>query len=86
MKLTIKRERANQYADMIIEDKLSIREVAKECGVSKTTVHSYITKYTTGYIRKLRLRYQLNLNRDEWSKKGALATKIKYAKLRNGGE
>lgn len=75
-------ERANEYADLIIDRRLSIREVAKLCGVSKTTVHYYISKFTTGYIRKLRLHRQLRDNCKDWHLKGGLATKAKYAKLK----
>ena len=78
-------ERANQYADMIIKDKLSIREVAKVFGVSKTTVHNYLHKYVTGSYRKFRLQKQLDANLDNWFLKGGCVTKEKYRILRQKG-
>ena len=71
-------ERANFYADRIIYDNKSIREVAKECKVSKSTVHKYITEYTTGFYRKMRLRMHLANNFKNGHIKGGLATKLKY--------
>lgn len=72
---------ANYWADKIIYEKLSIREVAKEVGVSKTTVHKYITNYVTGLRRSLKLRDQLDRNVRTMHLKGGRATKMKYLLL-----
>lgn len=72
---------ANYWADKIIYEKLSIREVAKEVGVSKTTVHKYITNYVTGLRRSLKLRGQLDRNVRTMHLKGGRATKMKYLLL-----
>lgn len=69
---------ANYWADKIIYEKLSIREVAKEVGVSKTTVHNYITNYVTGMSRSIKLRGQLDRNIRTMHLKGGRATKRKY--------
>ena len=37
--------RANELADMIIEQHLTIRQVAEKTGMSKSTVHKYLKKY-----------------------------------------
>lgn len=71
-------EKANYYADLIIYNRMSIREVAKLCDVSKSTVHKYITEYTTGLLRKMRLRRCLEDNFKFKHFKGGLATKLKY--------
>ena len=76
------RKRANQYADLIIEKKLSIREVAKIFEVSKSTVHRYISLFTTGADRKRALHKQLGINFDTMHIKGGAVTKEKYRKMR----
>lgn len=62
--------KANQYADLIITKKMSIREVAKYVGVSASTVHKYISNYCTGVIRKIRLKSQLSRNTEDRFLKG----------------
>ena len=76
---TGKIEVANKFADMIIYKRMTIREVADKIGVSKTTVHNYISKYTRGKIRVALLRRQLKKNYEEGTKKGLKAL-IKYSK------
>ena len=76
------RAEANKYADMIIKEKKTIREVAKVFGVSKSKVHKYITHYATGCIRKLKLRIQLDKNFDIKHIRGGNSTKEKWRRFR----
>lgn len=75
-------EKANHYADMIIHESMSIREVAKAVGVSKSTVYLYVKKYTSGFLRKLRLYVQLKKNTENWWYKGGKARATKYRNIK----
>lgn len=74
----LKTKQANSYADSLIEGKLSIREVAKIYGVSKTTVHKYLRSYVTGVFRRIKLNKQLSKNKATGFLKGGEVTKQKY--------
>ena len=39
-------ERAIQIANYIIENNATVRQTAKEFGISKSTVHTVVTKYS----------------------------------------
>ena len=74
--------RANELADMIIEQHLTIRQVAEKTGMSKSTVHKYLKKYIDSPSEQKDLNNVLKSNFNEKHLRGGEATKQKYAKIR----
>ncbi len=74
--------RANELADMIIEQHLTIRQVAEKTGMSKSTVHKYLKKYIDSPSEQKDLTSVLKSNFNEKHLRGGEATKQKYAKIR----
>ena len=74
--------RANELADMIIEQHLTIRQVAEKTGMSKSTVHKYLKKYINSPSEQKDLTSVLKSNFNEKHLRGGEATKQKYAKIR----
>lgn len=74
--------RANELADMIIEQHLTIRQVAEKTGMSKSTVHKYLKKYIDSPSEQKDLTNVLKSNFNEKHLRGGEATKQKYAKIR----
>lgn len=74
--------RANELADMIIEQHLTIRQVAEKTGMSKSTVHKYLKKYIDSPSEQKDLNSVLKSNFNEKHLRGGEATKQKYAKIR----
>ena len=74
--------RANELADMIIEQHLTIRQVAEKTGMSKSTVHKYLKKYIDSRSEQKDLTSVLKSNFNEKHLRGGEATKQKYAKIR----
>ena len=74
--------RANELADMIIEQHLTIRQVAEKTGMSKSTVHKYLKKYIDCPSEQKDLTSVLKSNFNEKHLRGGEATKQKYAKIR----
>ena len=77
-------ERAVEIATYIIEHDATVRQTAKEFGVSKSTVHKDVTErlqklnpVLAGQARKV-----LDVNKQERHIRGGLATREKYRHIR----
>lgn len=73
-------ERAVEIAHYIIENNATVRQTAKQYGISKSTVHKDVTErllqinpVLAGEARKI-----LDMNKSERHIRGGLATKEKY--------
>ncbi len=73
-------ERATAIANYIIEHNATVRQTAKEFGVSKSTVHKDVTQRLQEINSSLAIsaRKVLDLNKAERHIRGGLATKEKY--------
>ena len=73
-------ERAVEIAYYIIENNATVRQTAKQFGVSKSTVHKDVTDRLNNINRALanRTRRVLEQNKLERHIRGGLATKQKY--------
>lgn len=73
-------ERAISIANYIIEHGTTVRQTAKDFGVSKSTVHKDITErleqFNPGLAKEV--RKVLDLNKSERHIRGGMATKEKY--------
>ncbi len=76
-------ERALEIAHYIIENRATVRQTAKEFGVSKSTVHKDITERLEHISPVLasQARKVLNINKSERHIRGGLATREKYLKV-----
>ena len=75
-------ERAVKIAYYIIENNATVRETAKEFGISKSTVHKDVTDRLSQINRLLarQARQVLDVNKSERHIRGGLATREKYLK------
>lgn len=76
-------ERAISIANYIIERNATVRQTAREFGVSKSTVHKDITE-RLGFIQPAvakQVRKVLDVNKSERHIRGGLATREKYLHL-----
>ncbi|HIU76385.1 MAG TPA: sporulation transcriptional regulator SpoIIID [Candidatus Pelethocola excrementipullorum] len=73
-------ERAVEIATYIIEHNATVRQTAKEFGVSKSTVHKDVTDRLLQINPALaqNARKVLNVNKSERHIRGGLATREKY--------
>ena len=73
-------ERAMEIANYIIENNATVRQTAKEFGISKSTVHMDVSKRlsTVNPILYKKVRKVLDINKEERHIRGGLATKEKY--------
>ncbi|MBO6015602.1 MAG: sporulation transcriptional regulator SpoIIID [Lachnospiraceae bacterium] len=73
-------ERAIHIAMYIIENNATVRQTAKQFGVSKSTVHKDVTERLESVNRALaqEARKVLDVNKSERHIRGGLATKEKY--------
>ena len=73
-------ERAVENAYYIIEHKATVRQTAKEFGVSKSTIHKYCTDRLEQINPTLAqsVRKVLDVNKQERHIRGGLATREKY--------
>ena len=73
-------ERAVSIANYIIEHSTTVRQTAKDFGVSKSTVHKDVTErlehINPGLAREV--RRVLDVNKSERHIRGGMATKEKY--------
>ncbi len=67
-------------ANYIIENKTTVREAAKEFGISKSTVHKDVTERLSKLNKSLYLetRKILDKNKAERHLRGGMATKLKH--------
>lgn len=73
-------ERAVEIADYIIENNATVRQTAKQFGVSKSTVHKDVTERLSRINPSLasQARKVLDINKSERHIRGGLATREKY--------
>ena len=73
-------ERAIEIAKYIIEHNATVRQTAKEFGISKSTVHKDVTERLQQINPSLakEVRQVLDINKQERHIRGGLATREKY--------
>ncbi len=73
-------ERALEIANYIIENKATVRQTAKQFGVSKSTIHKDVTERLIQLNPSLaaEARKVLDINKSERHIRGGLATRKKY--------
>lgn len=73
-------ERAVEIANYIIDNNATVRQTAKQFGISKSTVHKDVTERLAQINPTLAndARKVLDLNKSERHIRGGLATKEKY--------
>lgn len=74
-------ERALEIGSYIIEEGATVRQAAKQFGISKSTVHKDVTERLEQINLRLaqQARSVLDLNKSERHIRGGMATKEKYA-------
>ena len=74
-------ERAIDIANYIIENNATVRQTAKQYGISKSTVHKDVTERLVQINPSLarEARKVLDVNKSERHIRGGLATREKYA-------
>ena len=79
------RERAAMLGEYIAEHKATVRDCARQFGISKSTVHKDVTErlrhVSPGLYKEV--REVLEQNKNERHIRGGMATKEKYALLRH---
>ena len=75
-------QRAYHVARWIVENNATIRQAAKEFGISKSTVHKDVTERILSEDRELyyKVRRVINFNISQRTIRGGEATKRKYKK------
>lgn len=78
-------ERAVDIANYIIEKNATVRQTAKQFGISKSTVHKDVTERLIHINPSLaaKARKVLDINKSERHIRGGLATKEKYLREHN---
>lgn len=78
-------ERAMEIASYIIENNCTVRQAAKQYGISKSTVHKDVAERLPAINSELarQAREILELNKSERHIRGGLATREKYLHLHN---
>ncbi len=73
-------ERAVEIAEYIVEKSATVRQTAKQFGISKSTVHKDITErlLTINPALAERTRQVLDVNKSERHIRGGMATREKY--------
>ena len=73
-------ERAVEIAEYIIENSATVRQTAKKFGISKSTVHKYVTERLNQINPALagQARQVLDVNKSERHIRGGMATREKY--------
>ncbi len=73
-------ERAIEIANYIIENKATVRQTAKQFGISKSTVHKDVTERLSHINPSLasEARKVLDINKSERHIRGGMATREKY--------
>lgn len=74
-------ERAVEVANYIIENNATVRQAAKNFGISKSTVHKDVTERLSQINPSLaaQTRKVIDINKSERHIRGGMATKEKYA-------
>ena len=78
---TYSEERAIEIANYIIENNATVRQAAKNFGISKSTVHKDVTERLEQVNPSLaaEARKVIDVNKSERHIRGGMATKEKYA-------
>ena len=76
-------KRAIDIANYIIEHNTTVRQTAKQFGISKSTVHKDLTQRLKqyNYALYLQVREILEVNKRERHIRGGMATKRKYEQM-----
>ena len=76
-------ERVIAVANYIVENNATVRQAAKQFGISKSTVHKDVTERLTqiNHLLAAQTRQVLDMNKSERHIRGGLATKQKYLHL-----
>ena len=75
--------RAVEIANYIVENNSTVRQAAKQFGISKSTVHTDVSQRLkkSDYALYLKVRRVLDENKAQRHIRGGLATKEKYKNL-----
>ncbi len=77
---------ANEFASMILDQGMTIRQVADKVHMSKSSVHKYLKTYIDSASTKKKLDKVLKNNFNEKHLRGGEATKKMYAERRKADE
>ena len=77
---------ANEFASMILDQGMTIRQVADNVHMSKSSVHKYLKTYIDSASTKKKLDKALKNNFNEKHLRGGEATKKMYAEKRKANE
>jgi len=79
-----KQERVIKTAEYIVANKCTVREAAKELGISKSTVHKDVAEKLFHYDKDLfeEVRSVLEHNKAERHLRGGMATRDKYLAIK----
>ena len=77
---------ANEFASMILDQGMTIRQVADKVHMSKSSVHKYLKTYIDSASTKKKLDKVLKNNFNEKHLRGGEATKKMYAEKRKANE
>lgn len=77
---------ANEFANMILDQGMTIRQVADKVHMSKSSVHKYLKSYIDSTSTKKKLDKALKNNFNEKHLRGGEATKKMYAERRKADE
>ena len=77
---------ANEFASMILNQGMTIRQVADKVHMSKSSVHKYLKTYIDSASTKKKLDKALKNNFNEKHLRGGEATKKMYAEKRKANE
>ena len=77
---------ANEFASMILDQGMTIRQVADKVHMSKSSVHKYLKTYIDSASTKKKLDKALKNNFNEKHLRGGEATKKMYAERHKANE
>ena len=77
---------ANEFASMMLDQGMTIRQVADKVHMSKSSVHKYLKTYIDSASTKKKLDKALKNNFNEKHLRGGEATKKMYAEKRKANE
>ena len=83
---TARETQANEFASMILDQGMTIRQVADKVHMSKSSVHKYLKTYIDSASTKKKLDKILKNNFNEKHLRGGEATKKMYAEKRKANE
>lgn len=75
-------EQANRYADMLVHQQMTIRQIADKESVSKSTVYNYLKTFVSDPIDRDDVEKTLRLHYSQRHLHGGESTKRKYEEIR----